>query len=169
MFFMDNDTRQVKRPVSIRRRLALWFAWVVGATVSLSVAFGVFMYVQFPYLFPEREPYRFQVLSFVERESAIRAPVYNIFIDGKPARDTIFLKIPDGRFAHVFFTETIRSAKKRVEILLVPVRKDPPAQPHAFEIEAIAGYCDAVIELQGYAATFIGCSARAYDHKTDRL
>ena len=162
---MDKKINKVTIPKLQTRR---WLAWIGGIVLGVPLTLTALVIVYFGFFWDNvAEPYEFQVLQFVERERQTPYPNYDVYIDDKRAFDTVYLKIPDGRFAWVFFADPIRSAKKRVEIALVPYRPNPQHQTHRFEAEADNGFCDAVVELRGTAAKFVGCSNRAY--RDDRL
>ncbi len=162
---MDKEINKVVKP---RSQTRLWLAWLGGIVLGVPLTLATLAIVYFGFFWDNvAEPYEFQVLQFVERQPREAVPIYAVFIDGKRALDTVYLKIPDGRFAEVAFADPIRSAKKRVEIALVPSPSNPLHPTHRFEVEADNGFCDAVVELRGTAAKFVGCSNRAY--RDDRL
>ncbi len=153
MFFMDNDAKQVKRPLSIRRRLAPW----VG---------GMLLFAIGQHLYYERidGPYSYQVLLFEERGKTRLSSEYLAYVDGQIAPDTIILVIPDGQFSHVEFSGPIRSTKKNFTVVFAPFRESARLPTYKFEIKRTDRdrFCDLVFHVRDNEPKLIGCAGRAY-------
>lgn len=153
MFCMDNDTKQVKRPVSIWRRLTPWIG-------------GMLLFAIGQHLYYERidGPYSYQVLLFEERGRSEPDPSFRVSINDKVAFETIALTIPEGPFERVTFRGPVRSRHKDFTVTLTPLRQNGLFPTYTFEIvgDDKERFCDLVFEIRNHVPIVIGCTGRAY-------
>jgi hypothetical protein len=155
MFFMDNETKLAKNPVSIRRRLAPWVGGVVlGSTLTV---FG-----QIYYKLEIVGGYTFHALQFIERDFVKPHPRYKVYINDEPALPGIVVDVPGGAFGQIWFSGPVYSTAARAVYRLVPASSDPRFRGYRFEIERVRGPCYAVFEIRGAEPHFIRCADRDF-------
>ena len=155
MFIMDRNTKQVKRPVSIWRRLAPWVGGIV-----LGSMLTVFAYVY--YKLEIVGGHRFHALQFIERDFVKPHPRYTVYINDAPAPPSIVVDVPGGEFGQIWFSGPVHSTAARAVYRLVPASSEPHFREYRFEIERVRGPCYAVFEIRGTEPHFIRCADRDF-------
>ena len=151
MFFMDDDAKQVKRPVSIWRRLAPWVGCL--ALGSMLTVFG-----QIYYKLAIVGRYKYYALEFIERDLVRPNPRYSVYINDAPAPVDIIVMLPDSLFRHILLSGAVHSTSPRAVYRLVPSPLSTGFQEYRFEIDAVKGKCHAVFEIRGIEPVFTGCA-----------
>jgi hypothetical protein len=155
MFFMDNDTKQVRKPVSVRRRLAPWIGGIVlGAMLTV---FG-----QIYYNLAIVGRYKYYALEFIERDFVRPHPSYSVYINDAPAPVDIVVMLSDGLFGRILFSGPVYAASPRAVYRLVPRSDLAGFREYRFEIDAKKGECHAQFEIRGIEPVFVGCSERRF-------
>lgn len=152
MFVMEKKATLVKLLTPVWRR---WRAWI-GGMVLLLIGQAV-------YEIGIVGGYTYHALQFIERDLATPHPQYSVYINGRRARSDTLIKLPDGVFVEIQFSEPIRSTSRRAVYSLVPLSGNPNFRTHRFEIEAKSGVCHAAFEIRGIDPVFVGCMSLGSD------